>query len=158
MHEREDRSMEQHTEHHAMPTRGSELNVLALSATLHCLTGCALGEIAGLAIGTALGFSNLATIVLAVVLAFLIGYSLTSLPLLRAGLALSRAAGQPLAACPRKGPQGGPRNGDPRRPAGPARRRRDRGRLRLRLGGADRPGRWLGRRRARPQPSGPPAS
>ena len=81
--------MAQHSEHHAMPTQGSELNVLALSATLHCLTGCALGEIAGLAIGTALGFSNLATIALAVALAFLFGYSLTSLPLLRAGLALS---------------------------------------------------------------------
>jgi len=81
--------MEQHSEHHAMPTAGAELNRLALSATLHCLTGCALGEIAGLAIGTALGFSNLATIVLAVALAFLFGYSLTSLPLLRAGLALS---------------------------------------------------------------------
>jgi hypothetical protein len=80
-----------HADHHAhaMPTEGSALTVLALSATLHCLTGCALGEIAGLAIGTALGLSNLATIVLAVILAFLFGYSLTSLPLLRAGLALS---------------------------------------------------------------------
>jgi hypothetical protein len=74
---------------HAMPTEGSGLTVLALSATLHCLTGCALGEIAGMAIGTALGLSNPATIVLAVILAFLFGYSLTSLPLLRAGLALS---------------------------------------------------------------------
>jgi hypothetical protein len=80
-----------HADHHAhaMPAEGSALTVLALSATLHCLTGCALGEIAGLAIGTALGLSNLATIVLAVILAFLFGYSLTSLPLLRAGLALS---------------------------------------------------------------------
>jgi hypothetical protein len=76
-------------EHHAMPTEGSALTAVALSATLHCLTGCALGEIAGMAIGTALGFSNLGTIVLAVALAFLFGYTLTSLPLLRAGLALS---------------------------------------------------------------------
>jgi hypothetical protein len=66
-----------------------ELNRVALSATLHCLTGCALGEIAGMAIGTALGFSDLGTIALAVALAFLFGYTLTSLPLLRAGLALS---------------------------------------------------------------------
>src|SRR5687768_14792307 len=70
-----------------MPTSGSALTSVAFSATLHCLTGCALGEIAGMAIGTALGFSDLATIALAVGLAFLFGYALTSLPLLRAGLA-----------------------------------------------------------------------
>jgi Domain of unknown function (DUF4396) len=68
---------------------GTALTGVALSATLHCLTGCALGEIAGMAIGTALGFSDLGTIALAVALAFLFGYTLTSLPLLRAGLALS---------------------------------------------------------------------
>ncbi len=61
---------------------------LALSATLHCLTGCALGEIAGMVIGTALGFSDWGTVGLAVALAFLFGYTLTSFPLLRAGLAL----------------------------------------------------------------------
>src|SRR3954449_9177973 len=76
-------------DHHEMPTSGRALDAVALSATLHCLTGCALGEIVGLAIGTALGFSNLATIVLAIALAFLFGYTLTSLPLLRAGLVLS---------------------------------------------------------------------
>jgi len=70
-----------------MHTTGN-LNALAFSATVHCLTGCAIGEVAGMAIGTALGFSNLATIVLAVVLAFLFGYGLTSLPLLRSGMAL----------------------------------------------------------------------
>lgn len=75
-------------ESHEMPTEGRELTSLSVNATLHCLTGCALGEIAGLAIGTALGFSNLGTIALAVALAFLFGYSLTSLPLLRAGLAI----------------------------------------------------------------------
>ena len=74
--------------HHEMPTGGRELTAVATSATLHCLTGCALGEIAGMAIGTALGFSDFATIALAVALAFLFGYTLTSLPLLRAGLAL----------------------------------------------------------------------
>lgn len=74
---------------HEMPTHGAALTGVALSATLHCLTGCALGEVAGMAIGTALGFSDLGTIALAVALAFLFGYTLTSLPLLRAGLALS---------------------------------------------------------------------
>ena len=64
------------------------LNALALSATLHCLTGCAIGEVLGMVIGTALGFSDLGTIALAVALAFLFGYGLTSLPLLRAGLAI----------------------------------------------------------------------
>lgn len=70
------------------PHHESELQV-ALSATLHCLTGCAIGEVAGFAIGTALGFSDLGTIALAVALAFFFGYTLTSLPLLRAGLALA---------------------------------------------------------------------
>ena len=78
-----------HHDHHAMPTEGSALTAVALSATLHCLTGCAIGEVAGMAIGTALGLSNLPTVALAVALAFLFGYGLTSLPLLRAGLALS---------------------------------------------------------------------
>ena len=72
-----------------MPTSGRALTGVALSATLHCLTGCAIGEVLGMIIGTALGFSDLATIALAVVLAFFFGYALTSLPLLRAGLALS---------------------------------------------------------------------
>jgi len=62
---------------------------MAISATLHCLTGCAIGEVLGMVIGTALGFSDLATVALAVALAFVFGYSLTSLPLLRSGLALS---------------------------------------------------------------------
>jgi Domain of unknown function (DUF4396) len=62
---------------------------MALSATLHCLTGCAIGEVVGVIIGTALGWSNEATIALAIVLAFVFGYSLTSLPLLRGGLALA---------------------------------------------------------------------
>ena len=78
-----------HHHHHELPTSGRALDAVALSATLHCLTGCAIGEIVGLAIGTALGWSNLATIVLAIALAFLFGYALTSYPLLRAGLALS---------------------------------------------------------------------
>jgi Domain of unknown function (DUF4396) len=74
---------------HAMPTEGAALTAIAASATLHCLTGCAIGEVAGVAIGTAAGFSNFGTIALAIGLAFLFGYGLTSLPLLRAGLALA---------------------------------------------------------------------
>jgi hypothetical protein len=61
----------------------------AAVATLHCLTGCAIGEIVGRAIGTALNWSNTATIVLAILLAFLFGYGLTMMPLLRSGIALA---------------------------------------------------------------------
>ena len=78
---------------HAAPSHPpAGLNRLALSATLHCLTGCAIGEVLGMVIGTALGLSDLATVALAVALAFLFGYSLTSLPLLRSGMALSAVA------------------------------------------------------------------
>ncbi|MET0558126.1 MAG: DUF4396 domain-containing protein [Solirubrobacterales bacterium] len=76
--------------HHEMPTEGSALTRVAIEATLHCLTGCALGEIAGMVIGTALGFSNGGTVALSIALAFLFGYGLTSLPLLRAGLPMRR--------------------------------------------------------------------
>jgi Domain of unknown function (DUF4396) len=62
----------------------SSLNRTAWSATLHCLTGCAIGEVLGMVIGTALGWGNAATIALAVVLAFFFGYALTLRPLLRA--------------------------------------------------------------------------
>jgi hypothetical protein len=77
-----------HHHHHEMPTEGRALTGVAVSATLHCLTGCAIGEVTGVAIGTALGWGDIETIVLAIGLAFLFGYALTSLPLLRAGLAL----------------------------------------------------------------------
>jgi hypothetical protein len=83
---------------HAHQEHSGSSNAMALSATLHCLTGCAIGEIAGLIIGTALGFSNLATIALAVGLAFFFGYSLSTLPLLRAGVALGTALSVVLAA------------------------------------------------------------
>lgn len=69
-----------------MHTPNSNLNSMAASATLHCLTGCAIGEIAGLMIGTALGLSTGVTIALAVGLAFFFGYMLSTLPLLKAGL------------------------------------------------------------------------
>ena len=78
-----------HHDHHEMPTEGAALTGVAVSATLHCLTGCAIGEVAGVAIGTAAGFSDAATIALAIALAFLFGYALTSLPLLRTGMALA---------------------------------------------------------------------
>jgi Domain of unknown function (DUF4396) len=72
-----------------MPAEGAALTGVAISATLHCLTGCAIGEVAGMAIGTAAGLSNPGTVALSVALAFVFGYSLTSLPLLRSGLALA---------------------------------------------------------------------
>jgi hypothetical protein len=76
----------------------SSLNELAATATLNCLIGCAAGEITGMAIGTTLGWSNLATIMLAVGLAFLFGYTLTSIPLLRSGMALAAVVPIALAA------------------------------------------------------------
>jgi hypothetical protein len=71
------------------------LDRLAFSATVHCLTGCSIGEVLGFVIGTQFGWGNWSTVVLAIVLAFFFGYSLTLLPLVRAGLAL--AAAVPLA-------------------------------------------------------------
>ena len=86
---------QEHAHHDQQPT---SLNRLAFSATAHCLTGCAIGEVLGMVIGTALGWNNAATITLAVALAFVFGYALTMLPLLRAGLAVSGAVGLALAA------------------------------------------------------------
>jgi Domain of unknown function (DUF4396) len=74
-----------------MATWNSSLSRTAFSATLHCLTGCAIGEVLGIVIGTALGWSTVATIALAIVLAFFFGYGLTMLPLLRSGMALGAA-------------------------------------------------------------------
>ena len=74
-----------------MATWNSSLNRTAFSATLHCLTGCAIGEVLGVVVGTALGWSTLATIALAIVLAFFFGYGLTMLPLLRSGMVLGAA-------------------------------------------------------------------
>jgi hypothetical protein len=85
---------------HANPAGhgGAGLRSMAASATLHCLTGCAIGEILGLIIGTAAGLGSGATIGLSVALAFLFGYTLSSLPLLRSGLALGAALRLVLAA------------------------------------------------------------
>lgn len=82
-------------QHHSHP--GPSLNRVAWSATLHCLTGCAIGEVLGMVIGTALAWGNAQTIALAVVLAFLFGYGLTLLPLVRA-LGLRQAVKLALAA------------------------------------------------------------
>ncbi|MDX6626909.1 MAG: hypothetical protein QOE56_1898 [Solirubrobacterales bacterium] len=68
------------------------LNKLALSATVHCLTGCAIGEVLGMILATWWGWHDVASIALAVVLAFFFGYALTSLPLLRSGMTLRQVA------------------------------------------------------------------
>jgi hypothetical protein len=68
------------------------LNRLSLSATVHCLTGCAIGEVLGMVLATWWGWGNVASIALAVVLAFFFGYGLTSLPLLRSGMPFRRVA------------------------------------------------------------------
>ena len=79
--------MEQHShDHNDMASRQ-----MAVSATLHCLTGCPLGEVAGLVIGNAAGLSNWATIVLAVALAFVFGFTLSTLPLLKVGVGFLKA-------------------------------------------------------------------
>src|SRR5829696_4374211 len=86
---------ETHSEHHAHDHDhdhgDGSLNRLAVSATVHCLTGCAIGEVTGMAIATVLGWSNLGQIALAVGLAFLFGYTLTSIPLFRAALTFAAA-------------------------------------------------------------------
>ncbi|HEX5800599.1 MAG TPA: DUF4396 domain-containing protein [Gaiellaceae bacterium] len=82
----------------AAPHAEQSLNRIAFSATLHCLSGCAVGEVLGMVIGTALGWSDWQTIVLAVALAFFFGYSFTMVPLLRSGLVLSTAIPIALAA------------------------------------------------------------
>ena len=78
--------MKNHLQH-----KEQSLNNIAAMATVHCLSGCAIGEVAGMVIGTALGWSNTETIVLAVLLAFLSGYLLTMLPIVRAGYSYNTA-------------------------------------------------------------------
>ncbi|HSB38284.1 MAG TPA: DUF4396 domain-containing protein [Gaiellaceae bacterium] len=79
------------SEHAHGEASGPSLNRSALSATTHCLTGCAIGEVLGLAIATALGWGNAPSIALAIALAFVFGYSLTLAPVLRAGVPPRRA-------------------------------------------------------------------
>jgi hypothetical protein len=78
--------------------KGPSLNRLAASATTHCLTGCAIGEVLGLVVATWLGWDDFGSIVLAVALAYVFGYALTLRPLLRSGLALGAAMGVAFAA------------------------------------------------------------
>ena len=89
--------MEDHAHRHhdgrAADAAGPSLNRLALSATVHCLTGCSIGEVLGMAIGAGFGLGNWPTVALAVGLAFLSGYALTMIPLLRSGMALAPALG-----------------------------------------------------------------
>jgi hypothetical protein len=87
--------MEQATAHAA---QDSNLNRLAVSATTHCLTGCAIGELVGMVIATALGWGDLGSIALAVGLAYVFGFSLTAVPLVRAGLAAAVVVSTALAA------------------------------------------------------------
>jgi hypothetical protein len=87
--------MEEATAHERPP---ASLNALAVSATTHCLTGCAIGEFTGMVIATALGWGNIASIALAVALAYLFGFGLTSIPLVRAGLAAGAIVSTALAA------------------------------------------------------------
>jgi uncharacterized protein DUF4396 len=82
---------------HALPHEQS-LNRVAASATTHCLTGCAIGEVLGFVIGTSLGWGNLPTVAIAIALAYLFGYSFTLGPLLRGGVALAAALGIAFAA------------------------------------------------------------
>jgi len=86
-------------EHHSGPTGFASVPwSVAASATLHCLTGCAIGEVLGMVIGTAAGLSNTATVVLAVALAFVFGYALTMRGVLRAGVGFADALKVALAA------------------------------------------------------------
>ena len=82
---------EAHDHHDGHDHGEGSLNRLAVSATLHCLTGCAVGEVVGMAIATLLGWSNLGQILIAIALAFVFGYTLTSIPLFKAGLTFAAA-------------------------------------------------------------------
>jgi hypothetical protein len=92
----EEEAMSGHGTHQAMTD--SALTRTAISATLHCLTGCAIGEVLGMALATWWGWGNLASIVLSIVLAFFFGYSLAMRPVVRAGLGFRAALGVALAA------------------------------------------------------------
>jgi hypothetical protein len=93
-----------HQHHHGHTTAGHStagqpaLNRLAFQATLHCMTGCAIGEVAGMVIGTAIGLSMWETVGLAVTLAFITGFGLTMIPLVRSGMRLRQALGIAFAA------------------------------------------------------------
>jgi hypothetical protein len=90
---------EQETQHGtAQAAHGPDLNRLAFSATNHCLTGCATGEVTGMVIAISLGWGDVASIALAVGLAYLFGLSLIARPLVKAGLAAGVVISTALAA------------------------------------------------------------
>jgi hypothetical protein len=84
----------EHAHHDTHGTHGTaSINRMAFMATVHCLTGCTIGEVLGMVVGTALGWSNWPTVALAVVLAFVFGYAMTLWPLRRAGMTWGTAFG-----------------------------------------------------------------
>ncbi|MFJ9934657.1 DUF4396 domain-containing protein [Streptomyces virginiae] len=101
MHEGHDQHHQDH-QHHGHEGAGAGAGkvswAMAARATLHCLTGCAIGEVLGMVIGTALGWGNVPTMVLAIVLAFFFGYALTLRGVLAAGVGLRTAVRVALAA------------------------------------------------------------
>ena len=82
---------EHHHDHHDHKPSPQQLTKMAVSATLHCLTGCAIGEVLGMVLGTAWGWSNLATVVLSIALAFVFGYALSLRSVLKNGVPLRQA-------------------------------------------------------------------
>ncbi len=85
--------MPTHPEHHATHAAPGSLWQSAVQATLHCLTGCAIGEVLGMILATAFGWGNTASVAVSIALAFLFGYTLTIRPVLRAGVGFRRAVG-----------------------------------------------------------------
>ncbi len=83
---------------HDRTAASASLNRISFSATAHCLTGCAVGEVLGMVIATAAGWPNAPAITLSVLLAFFFGYSFTAIPLIRAGIAFATVLGLALAA------------------------------------------------------------
>jgi hypothetical protein len=91
--------MSEHTQHHAMESGSMRASwQMAAVATLHCLTGCAIGEVLGMVIGTSLGLHNAGTVVLSIALAFVFGYALTMRGVMRTGLPWRSAVSVALAA------------------------------------------------------------
>jgi hypothetical protein len=80
-----------HRHHHSQA--GDSLTRTAVQATLHCLTGCAIGEVLGMVVSTAFGLGNVTSIAISIALAFVFGYGLTLRPVIRAGIPMRRAAG-----------------------------------------------------------------